>query len=219
MERRATRRNLASFVADDVGDLAAAGLTPRFFEYRFGAKHQDLADHPEPFIVETGAVPLRVEGTIDRIDSDSSSADDDKRRFRIVDYKSGKALRHLNLGDKVDRGVRLQLALYAMAVAAFFGAEPANVFATIKPLVAGEKAEKYGFALEEKQEAVLETLRVFMRAITSGTFPAFPNEKDSEFNSCKYCPVNHSCRTRHDNDEKYALGAHGDPRTLLGGHE
>ena len=49
----------------------------------------------------------------------------------------------------------------------------------------------------------------------TGAFPAFPNEFDKDFNSCKYCPVNHSCRTRHDPDERRAALETGDPRTLL----
>lgn len=204
IERRATKRLLRAFVENDLEDLAEQGLTPRFFEYRFGLKHRELADHPEPFIVDAGGVPVRVEGTIDRIDSDGT-------HYRIVDYKSGKALRHQNLGEKIDRGVRLQLALYAMAVASFFDVDDANVTATIKPLVLGdEKPEKFAFALHEKKEALLATLQIFLRAILAGEFPAFPDD-----DSCKYCPVNHSCRTRHDQDERYAVAQAKDPRTLL----
>lgn len=209
IERRATKRILREFVAHDLADLAAQELVPRWFEYRFGRKHREKANHPEPFVVDTGATPVRVEGTIDRIDVGTE-------RFRIVDYKSGKAARHANLGDKIDRGVRLQLALYAMAAAEFFAADPATVSGTIKPLVLGDiKADKYAFALHEKRDGLLETLRIFMRAIAAGAFPAFPNENDLEFNSCKYCPVNHSCRTKHDADERYALQQLSDPRTLL----
>jgi len=210
IERRATKRLLRDFVTSDIADLLANSLVPRHFEYRFGAKHKELADHPEPFVVEAGGAPVRVEGTVDRIDAGDG-------RFRIVDYKSGKALRHTNLGEKIDRGVRLQLALYAMAVAEFFRADAESVSGTIKPLVMGDtKPAKFAFALHEKREALLETLTIFIRAILSGTFPAFPNE-DDEFNACKYCPVNHSCRTRHDLDERYAVLQHKDPRTLLGG--
>jgi RecB family exonuclease len=152
-----------------------------------------------------------VEGTIDRIDVNGT-------RYRIVDYKSGKALRHVNLGDKIDRGVRLQLALYAMAVSEFFDADAAAVNAAIKPLVSGEhKAEKFAFALAEKRTRVVETLEIFMRSIARGEFPAFPEEKD--FDSCKYCPVNLSCRTRHDQEERQAVQRSRDPRTLLGGGE
>jgi hypothetical protein len=210
IERRATKRILREFVATDIADLAAQDLVPRWFEYRFGRKHRE-ANHPEPFVVDTGVMQVRVEGTVDRIDVGPE-------RFRIVDYKSGKAGRHANLSDKIDRGVRLQLALYAMAVTEFFQADPETVAGTIKPLVAGDvKAEKFAFALHEKRETLLETLNIFMRAIAAGAFPAFPNENDLEFNSCKYCPVNHSCRTKHDADERYALQQMSDPRTLLGG--
>jgi RecB family exonuclease len=212
IERRATRRILREFIAADVADLVANDLLPKHFEYRFGAKHREQADHPEPFVVDAGGVPVRVEGTIDRIDVGRASA---RPSYRIVDYKSGKALRHVNLGDKIDRGVRLQLALYAMAVAEFFRVDPEHVSGTIKPIVPGEtKPSKFAFALHEKRAALLETLALFIQSILSGTFPAFPNE-DDDFNSCKYCPVNHSCRTRHDLDERYAVQQFRDPRTLL----
>ncbi|HEY0156376.1 MAG TPA: PD-(D/E)XK nuclease family protein [Thermoanaerobaculia bacterium] len=209
IERRATKRILREFVVTDIEDLETAGLVPRHFEYRFGRKHQ-VPDHPEPFVLQAAGVPVRVEGTIDRIDAGDG-------RFRVVDYKAGQALRHKELDKKIDRGVRLQLALYAMAVAEFFQADPANVSGTIKPLVPGDtKPEKFAFVLEEKRATLLETLELFIRAILSGTFPAFPSESD-DFNSCKYCPVNHSCRTRHDLDERYAVQRFKDPRTLLAG--
>ena len=214
IERRATKRLLREFVSSDLADLHTNDLEPKYFEYRFGSKHREQADHPEPFVVEAGGIAVRVEGTIDRIDV---SRGEPEPRYRIVDYKSGKALRHAGLSDKIDRGVRLQLALYAMAVAQFFHADAEHVTGTIKPLVLGEtNPTKFAFALHEKRDALIETLEIFIRAILSGTFPAFPNE-DSDFNSCKYCPVNHSCRTRHDLDERYAVLQSGDARTLLGG--
>ena len=212
IERRATKRNLREFLVADLADLRTLELVPKYFEYRFGAKHREKADDPEPFVIESRGVPVKVEGTIDRIDTGIEA-------WRIVDYKSGKALRHANLGDKIDRGVRLQLALYAMAAAKMFGAAAENVSATIKPLVIGEtKPAKFAFALHEKQAVLLETLDIFIQAILHGQFPAFPNETD-EFNSCKYCPVNHSCRTKHDLEERYAVQQHKDPRTLLGARE
>ena len=212
IERRATKRILREFVTADIADLNAHGLVPRHFEYRFGTKHREQADHPEPFVIEAGGVPVRVEGTIDRIDVSPAETG---ATYRIVDYKSGQALRHKDLDKKIDRGVRLQLALYAMAVAEFFGVDAAHVSGTIKPLVIGEtKPEKFAFVLDDKRATLLETLEIFIRAILGGTFPAFPNEGD-DFNSCKYCPVNHSCRTRHDLDERYAIQQARDPRTLL----
>ncbi|HYR28287.1 MAG TPA: PD-(D/E)XK nuclease family protein, partial [Thermoanaerobaculia bacterium] len=210
IERRATKRILREFVLADLADLEANGLTPAYFEYQFGSVSKRRPNPSAPsFTVAAGNVTLRVEGTIDRID-------EGERRFRIVDYKSGKALRHDKLAEKIDRGVRLQLALYAMAVADIFKLDPANVSGTIKPLVTSDGKSRFGFSLQEKQERLLETLALFMNAIRGGLFPDFPS-RDDDFDSCKYCPVNHSCRTRHDLDERYAIQQQKDPRTLLAG--
>ncbi|MEA2568725.1 MAG: ATP-dependent helicase/nuclease subunit [Acidobacteriota bacterium] len=209
IERRATKRNLRDFVAVDFRDLLARGLTPRHFEYTFGAKYGETANRAESFAVEAAGVSIRVDGRIDRIDA---SRDD---RLRIIDYKSGQALRHKDLDRKIDRGVRLQLALYAMAIAEFFGADAKSVSGAIKPLIQGEiKAAKFTFELADKEARLRETLELFAGAILRGIFPAFPNETD-DVNSCKYCPVSHSCRTKHDVDERYTLQQSREPRTLL----
>jgi ATP-dependent helicase/DNAse subunit B len=219
IERRSTKRVLAEFLAADLADLHQSELRPREFEYKFGPKWRERNQtpaHDEAFIVEAGDAVIRVEGSIDRIDVANSTGGD---RLRIVDYKSGKALRHRELPKKIDRGVRLQLALYAMAAARFFDAPPENVSGTIKPLVISEEGGsggKFLFALHEHAATLRETLQLFARSIAAGSFPAFPNEKDTEFNSCKYCPVSHSCRTKHDAAERYAVLQSKDPRTLLG---
>src|ERR1041385_555476 len=198
MERRATKRILGDFVARDFADLASHGLAPIEFESRFG-----------PFTIDAHDVPIRVEGTIDRIDAGGG-------RYRIVDYKSGKALRHKDLDTKIDRGVRLQLALYAMAAAERFGVDASAVSGPIKPLVAGgAKPEKYAFELAAKAPRLRETLELFVAAIAAGAFPAFPNDNDDQFNSCKYCPVNLACRTKHDAEQRFAVQQMKDPRTLL----
>lgn len=239
IERSATKRILREFVAHDVADLEATGFRPKHFEYRFGTARQGKdSDHPEPFVVAIGGresgvggltngasisdfrhptsntpVTLRVDGTIDRIDARPDG-------YRIVDYKGGKATRHKDLGGKIDRGVRLQLALYAMAVSQFFDAESRSVSGTIKPLVIGEtNARKFAFELAEKEPELRKTLDLFVASILDGVFPAFPADDDADFNACKYCPVNHSCRTRHDFAEKYIVTRFGEPRTLLGGSQ
>jgi ATP-dependent helicase/DNAse subunit B len=213
IERTATKRILREFVAHDLADLAETGFRPRHFEYRFGKnRHSKVPDHPEPFVMEVSdGVDLRVDGTIDRIDAGADG-------YRIIDYKGGKATRHKDLGKKIDRGVRLQLALYAMAVSQFFDAVPANVRGAIKPLVTSDtNATRFAFELAEKEAELRETLNLFVSSIIDGVFPAFPADDDADFNACKYCPVNHSCRTRHDYAEKYLIISHKDPRTLLGG--
>jgi len=197
IERTATKRLLRQFIAADLSDLDALSLLPASFEHKFG-----------PFVIDVEGTPLRVEGKIDRIDEGGGA-------WRIIDYKSGKGARHVKLGDKIDRGVRLQLALYAMAVASSFHADAARVSGAIKPISGQFKASDFAFELAEKETGLSETLAIFVAAIRRGDFPAFPNEKDSDYNACKYCPVNHSCRTRHDAGEKRVVLRSGEPRTLL----
>ncbi|HEX7420178.1 MAG TPA: PD-(D/E)XK nuclease family protein, partial [Thermoanaerobaculia bacterium] len=192
IEHEATRRVLRQFLAIDLADLAAESLMPRKFEYRF-----------DPLVIDVGGTSLRVEGKIDRVDEGEG-------RTRIVDYKSGKALRHIKLGDKIDRGVRLQLALYALAIT-----PGPKVSGAIKPIAGTGKLNDYSFDLAEKESRLRETLAIFVAAIQRGEFPAFPNEKDSDYNACKYCPVNHSCRTRHDGDEKRSVLRANDPRSMF----
>jgi len=213
IERTATKRILREFVAHDLADLVDSGFRPKHFEYRFGkTRHSALPDHPEPFVMAVAdGVDLRVDGTIDRIDAGADG-------YRIIDYKGGKATRHKDLGKKIDRGVRLQLALYAMAVSQFFDADAASVRGAIKPLVTSDtNATRFAFELSEKESELRETLNLFVSSIIDGVFPAFPADDDADFNACKYCPVNHSCRTKHDFAEKYLITRHNEPRTLLGG--
>src|SRR5205823_3458478 len=94
IERAATRRILRDFLARDLADLRATGLRPTEFEYQ----------------CEATVEGIQVKGWIDRIDAGAG-------RHRVIDYKGGKATRHKDLGKKIDRGVRLQLPLYAVAVA------------------------------------------------------------------------------------------------------
>ena len=103
-----------------------------------------------------------------------------------------------------------------MAAAERFGADASRVSGTIKPLVpGGAKPEKYAFELAAKAPRLHETLDLFVAAIVGGAFPAFPNDNDDQFNSCKYCPANLSCRTKHDAEQRFAVQQSKDPRTLL----
>jgi RecB family exonuclease len=213
IERRATKRALSAFVSADLEELLERGLTPRWFEYSFGRKYaaRGEADHEESFVIDAHGIAVRVDGRIDRIDEGANG------ELRIVDYKSGKALRHKDLSQKIDRGVRLQLALYAMAVADFFSRQPSAVSGTIKPLVIEAKAGKFAFSLAGQAERLVGTLDLFARSILGGLFPAFPGSDDDDVNACKYCPVAHSCRTRHDAAERQAVRRWKEPRALLEG--
>ena len=203
IERRGTKRLLRRFVAADIADLTEQGLEPAFFEYSFGTQRRGTPDREEAFALDASGVRLSITGIIDRIDRGGN-------RHRVVDYKSGKALRQLNLSEKIGRGVRLQLALYAMAIAGFFDLDPAQVSGTIKPIVPGEGPRKYAFELSEHADGLRATLDSFVSAILGGNFPAYPDR-----DWCTYCPVGHSCRTHHDQLEKREVLRAGDARALL----
>jgi RecB family exonuclease len=192
IERRATKRYLNAFVAEDIQDLLENGLQPKHFEYKFG---------PEPFVIGDHEVPITVKGVVDRIDQGADS-------IRIVDYKSGGAKRHENLAEKIERGTRLQLPLYAIAIARLFAAQ--NVSGAIKPLIPSTKPEKLRFDLAGTEARLHATLDLFVESMLRGRFPAVP-----EPDSCKYCPVTDSCRTKHSDAEQRALARFDGPRALL----
>jgi len=192
IERRATKRHLRAFLEADVRELREHGLRPAHFEFRFG---------DEPFLLREHEVPIALKGVVDRIDEGGG-------RLRIVDYKSGKSEKHEDLAEKIERGVRLQLALYAIAIAESFATK--HVSGAIKPLMPGSKADTMTFDLASSEPRLRETIERFMRAMLRGVFPAFP-----ESLTCRYCPVRLSCRTKHSEHERQALEPFDDPLALL----
>ena len=88
-----------------------------------------------------------------------------------------------------------------------------------EPAKVGERRGRNVVAL---QEILRECLRAF-ELRRDARRPENPESRraeaidDADFNACKYCPVNHSCRTKHDFAEKYLITRHNEPRTLLGG--
>ncbi|HSP35377.1 MAG TPA: PD-(D/E)XK nuclease family protein, partial [Thermoanaerobaculia bacterium] len=158
IEREATKRILHEFVTDDLADLAEQALAPAHFEYKF-----------DPVTLDIHGTPLRVSGKIDRVDRGAD-------RYRVVDYKSGKAMRHVKLGAKIDRGVRLQLALYAMAAVEVFATTAAHVSGVIKPIGGAAKLEKFAFDLADHETPLRDALALFVEAMRRGDFPAFPHE-------------------------------------------
>ncbi len=81
--------------------LASAEWHPYRFEQKFGA-----GDLPVLRIVLMGGKTIRIHGTIDRIDRNSS------RQIRVIDYKTGAS--HLAAKDLLN-GSRIQLPIYARA--------------------------------------------------------------------------------------------------------
>jgi hypothetical protein len=208
MERRLTEKALARFLIEDLSEIQELKLRPYQFEFTFGPRRDgEPSDHPDPIELELNAMSVAMRGSIDRIDRSAA----EPYRYRVVDYKSGKAARFTKLAERIETGHRLQLAIYAIAAEIIFGVPADRISGAIKPLGApGKTRETHSFELAEQKEMLLLALDEFADSIVQGRFPAIPDEE-----SCRYCPVNSSCRTRHDADEKRALRKHENALALL----
>jgi RecB family exonuclease len=169
-------------------------LRPRAFEASFGPMRYDGNQSPDPHSmdeaveIDLGGRSLRLLGRIDRIDYD-----DERSRFRVIDYKTGKA------GPKkakLDKGRSLQLHLYMQAASKMLGiplssGEAQYFYCTSR----GEfKRTELSPELYEEQATDLEqVLRTAVEGVDDGMFAPFPG-KDA-FN-CTWCDFRQICDAR-----------------------
>lgn len=200
IERRAAKRILSEFVTSDLGDLQRSGFRPWKFEYRFGRWQDGTGTDSDTLALDVAGYRLELHGVIDRIDRQVW-----QRKYRVVDYKSGKARRFQKIAEKIDAGQALQLALYTLAVAEMLELEDHQVSGVIRPLVGGGVEEHFAFELAARRTALESALEMFLQSISDGVFPAFVA---ADAKNCRYCAVNHSCRTRYAPNERYALATY-----------
>jgi RecB family exonuclease len=147
---------------------------------------------------------VRFRGVIDRVDraADGSTV--------VIDYKTGSSRGAERLiGDPVDRGRRLQLAVYGLAARQQFGEVPIR---TAYWFVSERgRFEQRGYRLDEAVRRRLdEVVGVLVSGIDSGNFPARPGElTNGVFENCRFCDFQAVCpsdrgqswaRKRHDRD-------------------
>lgn len=90
-------------------------FTPKYFEvsFGFGESAGDSIAMPDPLVLPLGAGrSIRVRGRIDRVDHDEA-----RNEWHVWDYKSGGTFEY-DRGGRLQRGTKLQHALYARAVEA-----------------------------------------------------------------------------------------------------
>jgi hypothetical protein len=120
----------------------------------------------------------------------------------VLDYKTGASSYFRSLrNDPVDRGRRLQLAVYALALKNIFG-EGVRIRAAYWFVSAGGK-----FALMPPDPADLDdmigpfesALTTIVGGIRQGLFPANPGKEiQGSFESCRRCDFDTLCPTRRD---------------------
>jgi RecB family exonuclease len=194
MDQKQINEDLVRWYDREVS-AAEGGLLPGAFEVSFGPVRYGIGtsdttiSSEEPLVLRAGARELRLQGRIDRVDWD-----DERTRFRVIDYKTGKPR------DKAafDRGRALQLPVYLQAAARLLGMSPSDgeaqyFYASSR---GGFKRRTVtGRELVERAaegERVLETIA---DGVDAGMFA--PNPGKDKFN-CKWCDYTDICDVRVD---------------------
>jgi ATP-dependent helicase/DNAse subunit B len=181
--------------------LPEVATEARFGRPYFGEQRGALSTD-EPITIELNGDSLLLAGRIDRI-----NWNEDKTRFRVVDYKTG-AVRGEKPGE-LQGGRMLQLPLYVLAGAELLGADPrGGAAAYVYPTRRGQfrTIDWSGEDLAERHDDVLRALEGIRTGIARGDFMVAPWDADR---ACRYCNFNPVCpRSR----AAYVDRKAGDPR-------
>ena len=194
LEKQNILADLDAFLDSDAEIRSRFGVSPAEVETRFGMGGESWEQ-----AVWTMANGRRMgfKGLIDRVDvsPDGSSA-------LILDYKTGSESPYKKLeDDPIDRGQRLQLAVYSLAARAKLGAD------TVVRAAYWFVTSRGDFALVPKQPIAIdddtakrfeEGVSTIVSGIQGGLFPANPGGPgwQSEFEHCNFCDFDSLCPSR-----------------------
>ena len=194
LEKENILTDLETFLDADAELRSRFGVSPAEVEARFGLGG-DSWDEASWTISDGGRIGFR--GLIDRVDiaPDGSSA-------LVLDYKTGSKRPYEGLeNDPIDRGQRLQLAVYSLAARARFGSD-ANVraaywFATSRGDFALVPSQPIRID-EDTAKRFEEGVSTIVSGIERGLFPANPGGPgwQSEFKHCGFCDFDSLCPSR-----------------------
>jgi ATP-dependent helicase/DNAse subunit B len=164
--------------------LPEVATEARFGRPYFGEQRGALS-RDEPITIELNGDSLRLAGRIDRINWNQ-----DKTRFRVVDYKTGGA-RGGKPGE-LQGGRTLQLPLYVLAGAELLGADPrGGTAAYVYPTRRGQfKAIDWTSEdLAERHDDLLQLLVGIRSGIDRGDFMVAPWDASKACRFCDFDPV------------------------------
>lgn len=188
LQSSAMRRWLGAVLDRDDDERAERRATPIATELRFGG--DDDAEHPPAEVALPDGRRLLFRGAVDRIDRD------DDGRYVVIDYKTGKGASFSTVDkDRLDRGKKLQLPLYADAARRAFDQPDAEVDAYYWFVEdSGKKAWRGGPVDDAVQQRFEDVVATLVDGIEGGDFPANPGE-DGFFGAtnCKYCDYQRVC--------------------------
>lgn len=193
MDRRQIDEDLVRWYDREVadgGDMRPGAFEVAFGPVRYGAGTGDTTISSDaPLVLRAGDRDVLLQGRIDRIDWDEG-----RTRFRVIDYKTGKARGKAAF----DKGMSLQLPIYLRAAAELLEIDPdageAQYFYVSsrggfrrKPISGGELAQR-----SAEFEQVLGTIA---DGVDAGMFVANPGK--GKFN-CTWCDYKDVCDARID---------------------
>jgi RecB family exonuclease len=178
-ERRALRADLAEFLQLDNHHRLETGAVPSEFE--------------------CGIPPTPIAGVVLRGIADRIDRSQDGRRAWVIDYKTGgiEEYEAMKKADPLVDGRRLQLPAYLLAVS---DAEEAHAFYWFITQRGGFQQISYE-PTPDLEERFVATLEAIAGGVTTGAFPAQPDEWDDFYNSfknCRYCDFDRICARRRE---------------------
>jgi len=189
LESSAIRRWLAAVLDRDADERADRGARPAGVELLFGGDNE----HPAAEVGLPDGRRLRFKGAIDRVDR----ADDGS--LLVIDYKTGKGLGYRAVdSDRLDRGRKLQLPIYADAARRALAPDddpPASVEAYYWFVEqSGKTAWRGGPVDEAVQERFEDVVATLVEGIEGGDFPANPGEEAFRGPThCGFCDFQRVC--------------------------
>jgi ATP-dependent helicase/DNAse subunit B len=190
-EQRALRRRLEHLIRDDF-----TGNSP--LDDQFPGRREIYVQEArfDDFSLDVGGEPLRVRGSIDRIDRQGD-------RAIVVDYKSGSTK---IAKSETEKGRNFQMMLYLLAAQALIEQDdapdrPREVVGGLFWRIGGESLGEMTVSDGDIIEAGIDHIRRYLERARSGDFAAHANRLDG--GKCSsYCEFHQFCRVSSTNQRK-----------------
>ena len=202
LEQLSILDDLEEWLQQELGDAAREGLCPVLLESWFGGQPRTGGEPVAPvdYTLNDGRT-LAFQGVIDRVDRSA-----DGRRFRVIDYKTGRAWGRVT-PNLLQKGQALQLPVYLLAAAKLAGLEADAAGSAEYYYVSrrgGFKRVKFeAEALRSRGEEFATILGAIAGGVEKGCFVPTPGANAA---NCTFCNFNTVCDARVVNQYEYKKG-------------